>query len=160
MQEQFTQAYTEHADALFRYAWFKTNDRELSKDLVQETLLSSWRYVQSDNAIVSFKSLFYKILHNRIIDYYRKKKSTSLDMLLEKGIDFGNDPRENLIDELDGKRAMKYIEALPKEYRDAVFMRYVDDLSISEIATITGTSNNTTTVRIHRGLEKLKKLIG
>ena len=38
-------------------------------------------------------------------------------------------------------------------------MRYVDDLSIKEIAEITGETENNVSVRIHRGLEKLRELV-
>lgn len=159
MEAKFTEAYEEHIDALFRYALFKVTDRELAKDLVQEVLVSAWGYVALHKEVDSFKSLFFRILHNRIIDYYRKKKFSSLDAVLEQGFDFGNDTREQLIDQLDGKHAMNYISSLPQQYRDVVFMRYVEDLTITEIAKITGDSNNTVTVRIHRGLQKLRELV-
>ena len=78
---------------------------------------------------------------------------------MELGFDAALDSRDQLVDIIDGRKAMMYISYLPKEYQDVVFMRYVEDLSIAEIAEVTHDSKNTVTVRIHRGLEKLKVLI-
>ena len=64
-----------------------------------------------------------------------------------------------MIDILDGKKAMEYINRLPSEYKDVLFMRFVDDLTIAEIADVTHESKNTVTVRIHRGLAKLRVLL-
>lgn len=159
MEAQFIEAYKEHSDALFRYAYFKVSDRDLAKDLVQDVLVSAWGYVRESRKVDSFKSLFFRILHNRIIDFYRKKKFSSLEAIVENGFDVSIDTRTSLIDELDGRRAMEYIQHLPEKFRDVLFMRYVEDLSVQEIAAITNDSNNTVTVRIHRGLEKLRMLI-
>ena len=47
---------------------------------------------------------------------------------------------------------------LPIKYQKVMRMKYVQDLSIKEIALLTGQSKNTVTVQAHRGLEKLKLL--
>jgi RNA polymerase sigma-70 factor (ECF subfamily) len=159
MEKQFTDAYHEHLDALFRYALFKVNDRDLAKDMVQDVLMNAWGYVVEGKEIGSFKSLFFRILHNRIIDHYRKKKSSSLDVILDQGYEIGVDTHDQVIDILDGKKAMEYINRLPSEYKDVLFMRFVDDLTIAEIADVTHESKNTVTVRIHRGLAKLRVLL-
>ena len=53
---------------------------------------------------------------------------------------------------------MELIKKLPQEYRDVLFMKYVSDLSLGEIADIVGEKENTIAVRIHRGIKKLKEL--
>lgn len=157
-QEQFLKAYDEHADALFRYCFFKVSNRETAKDLFQETFAKTWAYLQKGGQIDNMKSFLYRTLGNLVIDEYRKKKNVSLDALAETGFDYGTDPSASIANQIDGAAALKLLDRIPDDYRDVLFMRYVQELSIKEIAEITDVSENTISVRIHRGLEKVKKI--
>jgi RNA polymerase sigma-70 factor (ECF subfamily) len=104
------------------------------------------------------KSFLYHILNNLIVDEYRRRKNTSLDVLLQKGYEPSIDPRERLINVLDGKAALLLIARLPVKYQKVMRMRYVQNLNLKEMSLITGESKNTIAVQLHRGLEKLKIL--
>ncbi len=158
-ERDFIQAYHDNADALFRYCLFKVSDRERAIDLVQECFTKTWSYVAEGKTVDSFKPFLYRTLNNLIIDEYRRKKDTSLDALVDQGFDVGMDPREALLDSLDGKRAVALLQKLPEEYREVIYLRFVDGLSFAEIADATGENTNTLTVRAHRGIKKLKELI-
>ena len=100
----------------------------------------------------------YHVLKDLIVDEYRKRKSTSLDALMEKGFEPGEDNSQQLINVLDGKRAIFLISRLPIKYQKIMRMRYVQDLSLKEMSLLTGQSTGTLAVQVHRGLEKLKVL--
>ena len=104
------------------------------------------------------KYFLYNVLNNLIIDEYRKRKNTSLEILLEKGFDPSADNSQTMFDVLDGKVLVILIDYLPKKHRQVLNLRYVQDYSIEEIAKITGQTRNTVTVQAHRGLEQLKVL--
>ncbi len=105
------------------------------------------------------KAFLYHVLNNLIVDEYRKRKTTSLDTLLEKGFEpVVDDSSKRLMNILDGKAATLLISELPEMYRKVMKMKYIQDLSIKEISLIIGQSKNATTVQLHRGLEKLKLL--
>jgi len=104
------------------------------------------------------KAFLYHVLNNLIIDEYRKHKTTSLDVLLEKGFEPSVDHTDRLLNVLDGKEAMNLIELLPETYKKVMRLRYVEELSLQEISLITGQTKNTIAVQVHRGLEKLKIL--
>ena len=105
------------------------------------------------------KAFLYHILNNLIIDEYRKKKPTSLDVLLEKGYEPSvQGESTKLFNFLDGKTAILMIQRLPVKYQKIMRMRYVQELTLKEMALITGMSKNTIAVQTHRGLEKLKNL--
>ena len=157
---QFTAAYEEHADALFRFSFFKLSDRELAQDTLQETFTKTWLFIAKGGKVDNFKAFLYRTMSNLIIDEYRKRKP--IDSLETMGEDGGFeapfDDTESWFNKADGERAMKLIGQIPDPYNEAVFMRYVEDLSLQEIAEITGETENAISVRVHRGLEKLKKL--
>ena len=81
-EKDFLDAFEKYADALFRHAHFRLSDRERAYDLTQETYLKAWDYVASGGVVRHYKSFLYRILHNLIIDEYRKKRGASLDELL------------------------------------------------------------------------------
>ncbi len=158
-EDDFLAAYHEYNDALFRYSYFKVSDREKAIDLVQECFTKTWSYLAGGGTINSFKPFLYRTLTNLIIDSYRQKKHASLDVLAEEGFDPGEDPSDDLINSLDGEKIIALLQKLPDEYRDVLFLRYVNEFSFTEIAKLTGETANALTVRAHRGLEKLKALI-
>jgi len=73
-----------YTDYLFSYALFKTGNREEAEDLVQETFLSAFKNREGFQGNSTEKTWLTSILKNKIIDYYRKKKSgLSLDEYLD-----------------------------------------------------------------------------
>ncbi len=153
-----TDAHSEYEKGLSSYAYFKVHDRASSGDLVQDTFIKTWSYLVRGGKIDTMKAFLYHILNNLIVDDYRKHKAVSLDVLLEKGFDPSSGDSERLIDMWDGKRATGLIAQLPVSYQKVVRMRYVQDLTLSEMAILTGKSKNTVAVQAHRGLRKLKLL--
>ncbi|HEV7424103.1 MAG TPA: RNA polymerase sigma factor [Candidatus Paceibacterota bacterium] len=162
VEKSFTKACEEHLDALWRYCYFKISDRELAKDLVQETYLRTWNYLSKGEEIQNIRAFFYKTLSNLIIDEYRDKgsvkKSVSLDTMAETGFDPGFDDVEATEDRLDAEQAMKLMQKIPEPDRELIFMRYIQDMSIKEIAEFLKESENNVAVKIHRGLKKVKKI--
>lgn len=158
MEEQFVKSCEECADALFRYSFFKVSDRELAKDLVQETYLRTWNYLSRGQAVENLRAFFYRTLSNLIIDEYRKNKPLSLDKLFDDGFDLKTEELERLENQLDGEKAIAMLGRIGKMYQDVIFLKYVEDLSNGEIAKALGESENAVAVKIHRGLKKIKEI--
>ncbi len=157
-EEILNDAHSRFECGLNKHANYKINDTMLCTVLVQETFIRTWIYMVKGGKIITMKAFLYRILNNLIIDEYRKNKSTSLDVLIERGFEPSTDESIRLFDILDGKMIMILIKKLPGIYREVIRMRYLQELSITEIATITGQSRNTVAVQSYRGLEKLKLL--
>ena len=153
-----TTAYKDFNKNLNSHAYFKVNSHSIGQDLVQNTFLKTWNFLLKGNKIVMMKAFLYHILNNLIIDEYRRRKVSSLDVLLEKGFEPAAESAEDAINIFDGKKAITQIKSLPKKYQEVMLMRYVKGLSLKEISDITGQSKNTLSVQLHRGLIKLKKL--
>lgn len=158
MQKEFLKAYDQNADALFRQCFFKVHDREIAKDILQDTFAKTWDYIGKGNTILNMRAFLYRTLNNLVIDHYRKKKAVSLDAMGEEG--FTPEAPEGISahDRFEGEKALILLNELPEIYRDALVMRYVDGLELSEIANITGETENTVAVHVHRGINKLREL--
>jgi len=153
-----TLAYSDHKKALNSHAFFKVNDREMGEDLVQDTFMKTWKYLVKGGKIATMKAFLYHILNNLIIDEYRKHKTSSLDVLLEKGFEPSLDDSERLVDFLDGKVTFLLIARLPVMYQKIMRMKYLQDLTLTEMSLLTGKSKNSIAVQVSRGTKKLKAL--
>ncbi|OHB08875.1 MAG: hypothetical protein A3I86_00780 [Candidatus Zambryskibacteria bacterium RIFCSPLOWO2_02_FULL_39_14] len=153
-----TLAHHDYAKGMNSYSFFKVHNHATSDDLVQDTFIKTWSYLTKGGKIDIMKAFLYHILNQLIIDEYRKRKTTSLDVLLEKGFEPSVDHSERIFNVFDGKAALLLIQHLPAKYQTVMRMRYAQDLSLKEISLITGQSRNAVAVQSHRGLEKLKVL--
>lgn len=168
-EQLFSEAFDKHSNELFRHAQLRLSNRERALELTQESFVRAWQYLQGGGYIDSYRPFLYRTLNNLIIDEYRKKKSVSLDQMMEDpetaqavegqllSDDF--DLFESATTRFDAKRAQKLLETLPETYRTVVVMRYIDGLSPQEIAACIGESENVVSVRIHRAIRKLRDLI-
>ncbi|MDO8482643.1 MAG: RNA polymerase sigma factor [bacterium] len=157
-KEVLALAHHDFEKGLNAHAYFKVSDHEVGEDLVQETFLKTWKYLVRGGKIEVMKAFLYHVLNNLIVDQYRKHKTASLDVLMEEGYEPSVDHSERLFNVLDGKRAIRLIGTLPVKYQKVMRMRYAQDLSLKEMSHITGQSQNTMAVQVHRGLAKLKLL--
>lgn len=160
IEKQFIESYDELSDAVFRHCFFRVSDREVALDLMQETFTKTWRHIQKGNDIHDVRAFVYRVANNMIIDYYRKKKSLSLDKLSEdeeSSFEPTDDSYEKIVSDAESREVREFVAELEEPYRQAVTLRYIDGLPPQDIAEIVGESANNVSVRITRGLEKLRE---
>ncbi len=168
MKEKFISLYNKLSDSVFRYCLFRVSDRDAALDITQEAFTKYWDVLAGGQKINNDRALIFTIARNLIIDYYRKKKSVSLEAMTETedGENFEDfilveDNKKYEIElETEARFLINKIIELPKSYQQVVYLRFVEDLSPNEIAEILGVSVSAASVRIHRGIEELKKLTG
>ena len=155
-----TSAHKEYHKALNAYASFKLSNAALGQDLVQDTFVKTWNYLVKKGKIDGMKSFLYHVLNNLIVDEYRKtkRKTVSLDSLLESGFTPGTDETSQLHNIFDGAKVILLIKELPIKYQKIIQMRYVEGLSLKEMSVIIGKSENAISVSVHRGVQKLRLL--
>jgi RNA polymerase sigma-70 factor (ECF subfamily) len=91
--------------------------------------------------------------------FFRRKKEVSLEELSLQGFEPSGDEHERIVEGAAGREALAAVAHLEDEYRQIIVLRYVNDLSIGEIAEVTGETENVISVRIHRALKKLKSFL-
>src|SRR3989338_8590737 len=156
-EKLFLEAYEAHADAIFRFCFYKTSNRELAKDLAQETFLKAWTYAAKGGDIREYKAFLYRLAGNLVIDWYRKRKADSLDSLVEAGFEPTAPQKSDLHSELDW--ALSTLHRLRPEDQELIIWRYIEDRSPGEIADLLHENENTVSVRLHRAVGRLKKFL-
>ena len=173
-RKEFEDIAMEHLDSLFSMAIRLVFNKEAAEDLVQETYLKAYRFFDTFQKGTNIKAWLFKILRNTFINKYRKtvnlpseifyedvesvnsnlsykQESDSAeltDTLETKYNDLGN------LMEDDVKRA---IDSLPIEYKEAILLSDVEELSYNDIAEITNVPIGTVKSRLNRGRKLLQK---
>lgn len=159
LKQEFMEAYRLYADAIYRYCILRLGDGERVCDMVQDVFMKTWDYMRSGQSIVNMRAFLYTTAGRLVIDEYRKRKPIeSLEILREDGFEPGFDETERQMDKIDGTQAITLLSSLPAKYGEAIYLRYVDELSLSEMSEILGESENTLAVRVHRGIALLRKV--
>ena len=164
-KQTFLKVYDNCVDNIYRFVYFKIGNKEEAEDLTSAVFLKGWNYLQ-ENKIINFKalkSLFYKIARHLIIDYYRKTNLRNNLSLTEAEKLGGFDEKQDLAKQAEITSDLVVIESklpeLKDEYREVIILRFVNELSIKEIAEILEKPKGTVRVLIYRAINALKDLI-
>lgn len=147
-------------DKIYAYCcrrFFRNHD--LAKDLTQDIFLKVVRAIPT----YRYKGKFYNYLYTITVNHcnsFAKRKQLEKVELSENTL---ADDTESVIDELTKQEDNQLIQAaldkLPDIQREAVILRYYQDLKVKEIAKVTGVGVATAQSRIHQGLKKLEKYL-
>jgi len=161
-EDDFKKVYDSLSDAVFRFCLSRISDREQALDITQETFLRFWNELSKNKPIKNRQAFLFTVARNLIIDSYRKKKSLSLESVLTHDAE---DKHESLAFDAhieayaEAENLVRHINALDDIYRDAVYLRCVEEMKPKDIAVVIGQSVNVVSVRISRGLSLLRKLM-
>lgn len=165
-KEAFIAVYDAHVKDIHRFVYFKIGNSEEANDLTSMIFLKAWNHIQNNTLedAKTLRALLYKIARNSIIDYYREtgnKLISSLDDEENKidVIDEAKDPQERLDQESDLELIKSKLPLLKEEYREVIVMKFINDLSLEEIAEISGKSKGNVRVLLHRALNALRELV-
>jgi RNA polymerase sigma-70 factor (ECF subfamily) len=156
---------------LVRYLIYLLGRRDLVDDLVQETWLHVLERGSSYNGRSRFEPWLFTIARNLTIDYLRKRRIYSLDFAPDSRLDFSNDSKKDESPSLvstdpspfelaarteEAHRIAHTLETLEPIYREALLLRFQEELSLQEMSAVMGVPLTTVSSRIYRGLAILR----
>ncbi|MDP3836801.1 MAG: RNA polymerase sigma factor [bacterium] len=165
-KEAFIKVYDDYVEDVYRFVYFKVGREEEARDLTSMIFLKAWNYIQANSLSDSrtLRALVYKVARTSIIDYYRESGNK-----LEVSLDDENNPidvvddKQDLAANMDQASDMelirKQLPLLKEEYREVIVLRFVNDLSLEEIAAVTGKSRGNIRVILHRAIAALKEMV-
>lgn len=155
--ESFVSLYDQYAEKIYRFHYFRTNQRELAEDLTSQTFFKAMDKIKLfKERSGTFQSWLYQIARNLLIDEYRRRKpSEPIDL----AFDIAN--VENVEADTDRSlttsRLHSLLAELPTDSQELIKMRLWDELSYAEIAVITGKSEGSLKMKFSRIITKLRK---
>ena len=144
---------------LVRYLLYLTGRRESAEDLAQETWIRVLQRGSQYNGRQRFDPWLFAIARNLAIDYLRKKRKVvqpddhDAVLLLPSS---GPSPFEAAARSEDAIRLAGQLQILSPLYREALLLRFQEELSLAEIAQVVGAPVTTVSSRIYRGLAALR----
>lgn len=152
--------YDENIDALYRYAYFKMqSNEEEALDIIQESFYKLGQELTKGKKIENLKSYIYRMISNKIIDYYRKNIPISLEEQVDTFWDTFEDTN-NVEDityaKLEVEKVYRILAGLDDFDKDIFILRFVEELTPKEIADRYDADVNSITVRLHRLKQKVK----
>jgi RNA polymerase sigma-70 factor (ECF subfamily) len=158
---------------LFRYLIFLTGSRDLAQDLFQETWLRVLERGSQYSGRARFDSWIFAIARNLMLDRVRKRGAVSLDELMDpesvgrngegaRPIEVAVDAPSPFDHFESGERAARMAQALlalHPIYREALVLRFHEEMSLDEIAGVVGAPLSTVKSRLYRGMAALKPVL-
>src|SRR3989344_792414 len=164
--QAYAELYDRYVSGIYRFISFKVNSKEEAQDLTSEVFLRAWHYLLESRDVASFTALIYRIARNLVIDHYRSRRATiSLDEQREHDDEETKSPTDmgeqiKLIDlNLDASAVIDAMKHMKEEYRDIMMLRYIEELTTSEIAEIVGKSHVHVRVLLQRATNILKTIL-
>jgi RNA polymerase sigma factor (sigma-70 family) len=154
--DRFERLYEEHAQSVFGFLAYRVSDRALAEDLLADTfervLVARRRF---DPRRGSERAWIYSIALNLVRDHVRRRDAEKRALeRSDPGEEAGSPDRLEAID----TRSVLFasLAKLTVEERDAISLRFGGDLTVPEIAKLTGEPLTTVEGRVYRALRKLR----
>lgn len=155
--ERFERLYAEHAQALFGFLSYRTGDRVLAEDLLADTFERALRARRRfDPRKASEKTWLYAIALNCLRDHARRR-STEVRALEHMASGPSPGSTGELEEISDRDLISRNLAVLSEEEREAIALRFGADLTVPEIAKLTGEPLTTMEGRLYRALRKLRE---
>lgn len=148
--------YEHYAQAIFHYISYRVETKTLAEDLTAEVFLRMIRRLPTYTYTgAPFGAWLYRIASNLIADHYRSKK----EVLAEIPEDYQSDavdPFDELSMREDQLRLKQAILSLSEEYQNVIILRFIKELSHTEVADIMDRSEGAVRVLQHRAIKALE----
>ena len=157
-----------HSRRVRNYIGIMVKDDAVADDIFQETFIKAIKVIDEGGYTDSGKFLSWvlRIAHNRVLDHFRREKSSRQINEKEAGYDVlgtlrfaENTVEDNIVHDELMETVRRLVEELPEDQREVVRLRYYSKLSFQEIAEQTDVSINTALGRMRYALINLRRMI-
>ncbi len=146
-ERAFWELYETHKKELYRYAYYRTGKREDAEDVVAQTFLRAWRGLPGYRWVgAPFRNWLYRIAANVIASRRTRPERPVAEVCRAS-------PLEAVDDRVD---LAENLRALPETQQQVLVLRYVQDLSVRDVAQMMRRSENAVRQLAFRALETLR----
>ncbi len=164
----FDKEFMPHIDSMYNFAFRLTNDEDDANDLVQDTYLKAFRFINSFERGTNAKAWLFRILKNSFINDYRKKSKepskvdyhdveTTYNSTEDAEMDATSDLRTETVQDMIGDEVANALNSLPVDFRTVIILCDIEGFTYEEMAKILDIPIGTVRSRLHRARNLLKE---
>ncbi len=167
-KEEFTEIVYRYLKMVYNFVYRLVSCEKEAEDITQEVFLKVWKNVKNFDVEKSLKTWIFTIAKNTAFDYLRKRKDIPMSV-------FDNDEGENVIEDnledierrpdevfalaQNKKQINKVIKELSIIQKEVIILKYVNEMSLSEVSEIMDMSKDTVKSHHRRAILKMRKLL-
>lgn len=159
-QTRFEEVIMPHLDAAYNLARWLTRNEHDAEDVVQDAFLRAFKFFEGFRGGNS-RSWLLSIVRNTAYTWLQKNRKhevgTISDDEIEKIQDGAPNPEALLVKDTDHQEVMKAIGELPVEFREALILRELEEMSYKEIADVLNVPLGTVMSRLARARRQLQE---
>lgn len=166
-EEIFSNEFMPHINAMYNFAHRLTFDEDDSKDLVQDTYLKAFRFIDSFQQGTNAKAWLFRILKNSFINDYRKKSKEPAKVDYQEVETYYNseevdrqitpDLRVESLQDMIGDEISNALNSLDVDFRTVIILCDLEGFKYDEMAKILDIPIGTVRSRLHRARHLLKE---
>jgi RNA polymerase sigma-70 factor (ECF subfamily) len=158
--DAFSQLYDKHFDRIYRYIAFRVGKQTEAEDLTQQVFLKAWESIGSYKwKGLPFSSWLFRIAHNQLVDYLRKKSKRKETPLEEAHAVSATDSISDIEHKLMTEQVANACRHLTEAQQEVVSLRFAGGLSTAEVAKIMGKSEGAVKALQHSALKSLRAIL-
>ncbi len=155
-EKAFVESFSEYGDAIFRFCLVKVSNVELAEDMTQEVFTRYWQYLREGKEMTNTRSFLYTIANNMAKDWYKKKKTVSLDEKISAG-QIPKDLAINPEDMASYQEVLDNIDDMEEKDKAVLILKYLEGLEPKDMAEVLEETANTISVRLNRATKRLQQ---
>ncbi len=160
----FESLYARHRGMLYRYLLRSVRDSHRTDELFQETWSRVINARASYQPQAKFSTWLLQIAHNLMVDSVRRQRPMAIgdeaEIVLSNAAIPEREQPEHALSEFERRRNLqRAIDQLPDEQREAILLRLEQELSLEEIAAVTGAGRETVKSRLRYAMNRLREVL-
>lgn len=155
----FEALYRRHRGALFRFILRAVRQRPAAEELFQETWIRVIEARARYEPQARFTTWVYTIAHNLLVDHWRRKGLTLVDLEHAPAVQSADNPARQAEARQALSRLLQALDALPAAQREAFLLHEEAGLSVAQIAEVTASGEEATKSRLRYAIAKLKAAV-
>ena len=159
-QQAFAQLYEKYFDSIYRYVALKIGDKAEAEDMTQQVFLKALQSIPSFRwKGKPFSTWLFRIAHNQVVDYLRKKARQATVPLDESLTGGESNPQSIAEHSLDIEQLVLATYRLTEAQREVISLRFAGEMSVAQVAEVMGKSQGAVKALQHSALVALRKTL-
>ena len=156
-QQALTTIYERYSPAIYRYIYYRVGDAEMAEDIRADVFLRMLEGMgRYEDRGWPLSAWLYRIAHDRTIDTLRRRR-TRPQLPLETWSGTTDGPESAVDVQLDREELYRTIDQLTEDQRDVIRMRFLQEMSVQEVANAMGRTEGAVKALQHRGIQALAR---